>query len=41
MLVLGTIFRCLDPVLTVAAGLSCKPLFVSPMDRRDEANQSV
>lgn len=38
MLVLGTLFQCLDPVLTVAACLSSKPLFLSPMDKREEAN---
>lgn len=41
MLILGAIFRCLDPILTIAAGLSSKPLFVSPMDKREEANKSV
>ncbi|KAH9932077.1 P-loop containing nucleoside triphosphate hydrolase protein [Epithele typhae] len=40
MLVLGTVFRCLGPVLTVAACLSSKPLFMSPMDKREEANQA-
>ncbi|KAI0354638.1 P-loop containing nucleoside triphosphate hydrolase protein [Trametes cingulata] len=40
MLILGTVFRCLDPILTVAACLSSKPLFVSPMDKREEANQA-
>lgn len=39
MLILGTVFRCLGPVLTIAACLSSKPLFVSPMDKREEANQ--
>ncbi|KAM5535888.1 hypothetical protein V8D89_010506 [Ganoderma adspersum] len=38
MLILGTIFRCLGPVLTVAACLSSKPLFLSPVDKREEAN---
>ncbi|KAK7058527.1 putative ATP-dependent RNA helicase ucp12 [Paramarasmius palmivorus] len=37
MLLLGTIFRCLGPILTIAASLSSKPLFVSPMDKRDDA----
>ncbi|KAG1757846.1 P-loop containing nucleoside triphosphate hydrolase protein [Suillus lakei] len=37
MLVLGTIFQCLDPILTVVACLSSKPLFLSPMNNRDEA----
>ncbi|KAL7424264.1 putative ATP-dependent RNA helicase ucp12 [Cryptotrichosporon argae] len=40
MLVLGTIFKCLDPVLTIAALLSSKPLFTSPLDRRDEAKRA-
>jgi HrpA-like RNA helicase len=40
MMVLGTIFKCLDPVLTVAALLSSKPLFATPMDRRDEARKA-
>ncbi|PPQ64076.1 hypothetical protein CVT24_008889 [Panaeolus cyanescens] len=38
MLVLATILQCLGPILTVVALLSSKPLFVSPMDKRDEAN---
>ena len=37
MLVLGSLFQCLDPILTVAACLSSKPLFSSPMEKRDEA----
>lgn len=37
MLILATIFQCLDPVLTIAACLSSKPVFLSPMDKRDEA----
>ncbi|KAG2088237.1 P-loop containing nucleoside triphosphate hydrolase protein [Suillus cothurnatus] len=40
MLVLGTIFQCLDPILTVVACLSSKPLFVSPMNNRDEATKA-
>ncbi|KAJ6575382.1 P-loop containing nucleoside triphosphate hydrolase protein [Mycena capillaripes] len=40
MLVLGTIFQCLGPVLTIAACLSSKPLFLTPMDKRDEASQA-
>lgn len=41
MLVLGAIFRCLDPVLSIAAILSSKPLFLSPMDKRTEAQKYV
>ncbi|BEJ12269.1 hypothetical protein CspHIS471_0207290 [Cutaneotrichosporon sp. HIS471] len=40
MLVLGTVFKVLDPVLTIAALLSSKPLFTSPLDRRDEAKRA-
>lgn len=40
MLVLATIFKCLDPILTIATLLSSKPLFTSPMDRRDEAKKA-
>ncbi|KAJ3802281.1 P-loop containing nucleoside triphosphate hydrolase protein [Lentinula aff. detonsa] len=40
MLILGTIFRCLGPVLTIAACLSSKPLFVSPVDKREEATRA-
>ncbi|KAJ7109956.1 P-loop containing nucleoside triphosphate hydrolase protein [Mycena epipterygia] len=40
MMILGTIFQCLGPVLTIAAALSSKPLFLSPMDKRDEASQA-
>ncbi|OJA10313.1 hypothetical protein AZE42_05191 [Rhizopogon vesiculosus] len=40
MLVLGTVFQCLNPILTVVGCLSSKPIFVSPMNRRDEANQA-
>jgi HrpA-like RNA helicase len=56
MLVLGAVFKCLDPswfsqssgneiaddlVLTVASLLSSKPLFTSPLDRKDESKRSV
>ncbi|KAI0320072.1 P-loop containing nucleoside triphosphate hydrolase protein [Amylostereum chailletii] len=40
MLILATIFQCLDPILTVAACLSSKPVFLNPMDRRDEATKA-
>lgn len=40
MLVLGTIFQVIDPILTVVACLSSKPLFINPMDKRDEATQA-
>ncbi|KAJ8338428.1 hypothetical protein SKAU_G00373940 [Synaphobranchus kaupii] len=34
----GAIFRCLDPALTIAASLAFKSPFVSPWDKREEAN---
>ncbi|RUP47114.1 hypothetical protein BC936DRAFT_146116 [Jimgerdemannia flammicorona] len=37
MLLFGAIFRCLDPILSVAAIMSVKSPFVSPMDKREEA----
>ncbi|CAO2828561.1 unnamed protein product [Amaranthus hypochondriacus] len=37
MLVLGAIFNCLDPVLTVVAGLSVRDPFLTPMDKKDLA----
>ncbi|KAF7131696.1 hypothetical protein RHSIM_Rhsim09G0102100 [Rhododendron simsii] len=35
MLILGAIFNCLDPVLTVVAGLSVRDPFLTPMDKKD------
>ncbi|KAL0087763.1 P-loop containing nucleoside triphosphate hydrolase protein [Phycomyces blakesleeanus] len=40
MLLFGSIFRCLDPVLTLAATMSLKSPFISPGDRREEARQA-
>ena len=40
ILVLATVFRCLDPILTVVACLSSKPLFLSPPDDRDASRQA-
>lgn len=37
MLVLGAIFYCLDPILTIVAGLSVRDPFLSPMDKKDLA----
>jgi len=39
MLVLGTVFQCLNPILTVVGCLSSKPIFANPMNKRDEATQ--
>ncbi|CCA73631.1 related to helicases [Serendipita indica DSM 11827] len=40
MMILGTLFGCLSTALTIVACLSSKPLFVSPMDKREEANKA-
>lgn len=39
MLVMGSIFRCLEPALTIAAGLSLRDPFISPFDKRDMADR--
>lgn len=36
LLILGCLFNCLSPLLTVAAIMSCKPLFSISFERRDE-----
>ncbi|KAI0215575.1 putative ATP-dependent RNA helicase DHX57 [Lamellibrachia satsuma] len=38
LMLFGAIFRCLDSALTIAASLSSKSPFLSPFDRRDEAD---
>ncbi|KAJ3272875.1 hypothetical protein HDV01_005198 [Terramyces sp. JEL0728] len=40
MLIYGTIFNCVDPILTIAASLSGKSPFTSPIDKREEAAQA-
>ncbi|KAL7987260.1 hypothetical protein Chor_006179 [Crotalus horridus] len=37
LMLLGTIFRCLDPALTIAASRAHKSPFISPWDKREEA----
>ncbi|KAK4479906.1 hypothetical protein RD792_015450 [Penstemon davidsonii] len=37
MLILGAIFNCLDPVLSVVAGLSVRDPFLAPLDKKDLA----
>ncbi|KAJ3186080.1 ATPdependent RNA helicase [Gaertneriomyces sp. JEL0708] len=39
LLIYGTIFQCLDPVLTVAAAMSLKSPFYAPFDKRDQADR--
>ncbi|CAO3593081.1 unnamed protein product [Absidia cylindrospora] len=40
MLLFGSIFKCLDPILTIAATMSLKSPFTSPMEKREEARQA-
>lgn len=35
MLILGAILGCLDPIVTVAAGLSVRDPFLTPVDKKD------
>lgn len=35
MLILGAIFNCLDPIMTVVAGLSARDPFLMPFDKKD------
>ncbi|KAL8463432.1 hypothetical protein ACS0TY_034184 [Phlomoides rotata] len=37
MLILGVIFNCLDPILSVVAGLSVRDPFLAPLDKKDLA----
>ncbi|MED6168612.1 hypothetical protein PIB30_013107 [Stylosanthes scabra] len=37
MLILGAIFNCLDPILTITAGLSVRDPFLTPLDKKDVA----
>ncbi|XP_061570302.1 putative ATP-dependent RNA helicase DHX57 [Cololabis saira] len=39
LMLFGAIFRCLDSALTIAASLAFKSPFVSPWDKREEANE--
>lgn len=38
MILFGAIFKCLDPILTIAAALSFKSPFIRPFGKEDEAN---
>lgn len=35
MLIFGAIFNCLDPIMTVVAGLSVRDPFLMPFDKKD------
>lgn len=40
MIVLGIIFRCLDPMLVLGAASAERNLFINPLDARDNASQA-
>ncbi|KAJ0049658.1 hypothetical protein Pint_16938 [Pistacia integerrima] len=40
MLILGAIFNCLDPIMTVVAGLSFRDPFLMPFDKKDLAESA-
>ncbi|KAF8660647.1 hypothetical protein HU200_057557 [Digitaria exilis] len=40
MLIMGAVFRCIDPVLTVVAGLSVRDPFLLPQDKKDLAGSA-
>ncbi|KAK1287160.1 putative pre-mRNA-splicing factor ATP-dependent RNA helicase [Acorus calamus] len=35
MLIMGAVFRCLDPILTIVSGLSVRDPFLLPQDKKD------
>lgn len=35
MLILGAIFNCLDPILTIVAGLSVRDPFLTPFEKKE------
>ncbi|KGN52121.1 DExH-box ATP-dependent RNA helicase DExH5, mitochondrial [Cucumis sativus] len=37
MLIVGAIFNCLDPIMTVVAGLSVRDPFLTPLEKKDAA----
>ncbi|XP_072964463.1 DExH-box ATP-dependent RNA helicase DExH3-like [Typha angustifolia] len=40
MLILGAIFNCLNPILTIVAGLSVRDPFLTPFDKKDLAESA-
>uniref|UniRef100_R7W454 Helicase C-terminal domain-containing protein n=1 Tax=Aegilops tauschii TaxID=37682 RepID=R7W454_AEGTA len=41
MLIMGAVFRCIDPILTVVAGLSARDPFLLPQDKKDHRENSM
>lgn len=39
-LLMATVFKCLDPALTIAAALNSKSPFISPLGREEEAERA-
>ena len=40
MLIMGAVFRCFDPVLTIVSGLSVRDPFLLPQDKKDVCTES-
>lgn len=40
MLLMGAVFQCLEPALTIAAALAYRDPFVLPIDRKEEADEA-
>ncbi|OMO51588.1 Double-stranded RNA-binding protein [Corchorus capsularis] len=40
MLIMGAIFNCLDPIMTIVAGLSVRDPFLMPFDKKDLAESA-
>ncbi|KAK1314026.1 putative pre-mRNA-splicing factor ATP-dependent RNA helicase [Acorus calamus] len=40
MLIMGAVFRCLDPILTIVSGLSVRDPFLLPQDKKDLAGSA-
>lgn len=40
-LIFGAVLGCLDPVLTIAACLNGRPIFLNPREKRQEAKEYV
>ena len=40
MMIYGALFGCIDPALTIAASMSARSPFMSPFDKRDQADEA-
>nr|XP_043640273.1 DExH-box ATP-dependent RNA helicase DExH3 [Erigeron canadensis] len=40
MLIMGAFFRCVDPILTIVAGLSVRDPFLLPQEKKDKASDA-